>query len=445
MGAPARRARASGREPAGRAHGGSPARVPGLPRRDPEGRVRRRDDEDLGQRDLRGREVPQGRGDRHLPRRARPRPLRAVSDAREELDDPPDGSAGGPGVRAVPRPAAPMLARSGPLPPREEQFGFEVKWDGIRTVLYSDHGHVELRGRNGTDFTKRYPEVRELARSLGSRRIVLDGEIVAFDEEGRPSFERLQSRMHLASDSAVRRRMRDIPATYVIFDLLYLDGHSTTGLFVRGAPPAARPARARGAGLARAGVPPRRGEGAARGDARARDRGHRREEARLPVPARRACVALDQGEERPHAGRRDRRLDARRGGRTTSLGSLAAGVMEDGELVYCGKVGTGFTEQSLALLKRELEPLARDTSPFSGRQPPKGTQFVEPLLVAHVEFREWTGAGRSGRPRSRASGPTSRRRNACAMKVKNPLTGTFGACHAQSGAVRSASGWSTSP
>src|SRR4029078_10924016 len=92
------------------------------------------------------------------------------------------------------------------------------------------HGHVELRGRNGSDFTPRYPEVRELARALGSRRIVLDGEVVAFDEEGRPSFERLQSRMHLASDSAVKRRMRDIPATYVVFDLLYLDGHPALGL-----------------------------------------------------------------------------------------------------------------------------------------------------------------------------------------------------------------------
>ena len=67
--------------------------------------------------------------------------------------------------------------------------------------------------------------------------------------------------------------------------------------------------------------------------------------------------------------------------------------MEDGELLYAGKVGTGFTEQTLALLKRELEPLRRDDSPFSGRQPPKGTVFVDPELVAAVEFREWTESG----------------------------------------------------
>jgi bifunctional non-homologous end joining protein LigD len=81
------------------------------------------------------------------------------------------------------------------------------------------------------------------------------------------------------------------------------------------------------------------------------------------------------------------------GGRGGTIGALAVGVMEGDELVYAGKVGTGFTEQTLGLLRRELEPLRRDTSPFSGRQPPKGTVFVEPKLVASVEFREWTKSG----------------------------------------------------
>ena len=80
--------------------------------------------------------------------------------------------------------------------------------------------------------------------------------------------------------------------------------------------------------------------------------------------------------------------------------------MEGDDLVYAGKVGTGFTEQTLALLKRELEPLARDTSPFTGRQPPKGTRFVEPRLVAHVEFREWTESGTHAR--ALLQGPAAR-------------------------------------
>ena len=140
--------------------------------------------------------------------------------------DPPED----PGYEPMPNRLKPMLARSGPLPEDEERWGFEVKWDGIRTVVFCDHGHIELQGRNFSDFTPRYPEVRELARELGARRVILDGEVVAFDEQGRPSFERLQSRMHLGSESAVRRRMRDIPVTYVAFDLLYLDGRSTLPL-----------------------------------------------------------------------------------------------------------------------------------------------------------------------------------------------------------------------
>jgi bifunctional non-homologous end joining protein LigD len=81
------------------------------------------------------------------------------------------------------------------------------------------------------------------------------------------------------------------------------------------------------------------------------------------------------------------------GGRGGRLGALAVGVMEDGKLVYAGKVGTGFTEKMLTIVQRELEPLRRPDSPFEGRQPPKGTIFVEPRLVARVELREWTKSG----------------------------------------------------
>jgi bifunctional non-homologous end joining protein LigD len=81
------------------------------------------------------------------------------------------------------------------------------------------------------------------------------------------------------------------------------------------------------------------------------------------------------------------------GGRSSTLGALAVGVMDGDKLAYAGKVGTGFTEKTLALVQRELEPLRRDSSPFEGRQPPKGTVFVEPKLVARVELREWTRSG----------------------------------------------------
>jgi len=304
------------------------------------------------------------------------------------MDPPAD-----PSYEPMPDRLTPMLARSGPLPRDEEKWGFEVKWDGIRTVAFLDHGHITLQGRNFTDFTPRYPEVRPLARELGARRVILDGEIVAFDAEGRPSFERLQTRMHLASDSAVKRRMRDTPVTYVAFDLLYLDGHSTFSLTYEQRRELLEALELEGPAWR---VPAyHRGEGKALLQAT-------RKLGIEGVVAKRLDSTYDQGR-RAGAWVKIKNVNEQdvviggwtrgEGGRSSTLGALAAGVYDDGKLTYVGKVGTGFTEGTLALLQRELEPLRTDSSPFEGRQPPKGTVFVEPKLVARVELREWTRSG----------------------------------------------------
>jgi bifunctional non-homologous end joining protein LigD len=304
------------------------------------------------------------------------------------MDPPAD-----PGYEPMPDRIQPMLARSGNLPRDEEAYGFEVKWDGIRTVLFCDHGHLNLQGRNFSDFTPRYPEVRELARELGARRLVLDGEVVAFDDEGRPSFERLQARMHLASDSAVKRRMRDTPVTYVIFDLLYLEGRSTMPLPYEDRRQVLEALELEGPAWRTPAYHP--GEGSALLKAT-------RELGIEGVVAKRLDSPYEPGR-RASGWVKVKNVCLQdvvvggwtpgEGGRSTSLGALAVGVMEDGRLVYVGKVGTGFTERTLAMLGRELEPLRRPDSPFVGRQPPKGTVFVEPRLVASVEFREWTKGG----------------------------------------------------
>ncbi len=304
------------------------------------------------------------------------------------MDPPAD-----PTYEPMPDRLTPMLARSGPLPRDEEKWGFEVKWDGIRTVAFLDHGHITLQGRNFTDFTPRYPEVRPLARELGARRVILDGEIVAFDAEGRPSFERLQTRMHLASDSAVKRRMRDTPVTYVAFDLLYLDGHATFSLTYEQRRELLEALELEGPAWR---VPAyHRGEGTALLEAT-------RKLGIEGVVAKRLDSTYDQGR-RAGAWVKVKNVNEQdvviggwtrgEGGRSSTLGALVAGVYDDGKLTYVGKVGTGFTEQTLGLLQRELEPLRTESSPFEGRQPPKGTVFVEPKLVARVELREWTRSG----------------------------------------------------
>ena len=171
-----------------------------------------------------------------------------------------------------------MLARAATTLPRDERkWSFEVKWDGVRAIAYVQPGRLRLESRNLNEITDAYPEVRGLVGALGMHEAVLDGEIVAFDEADahpRPSFERLQRRMHVTSPTAVRRLMSSTPVVYAIFDLLYLDGHSLMELPVRRAPRAARVARARRAGVARPGRPPgrrrsgcsrRRGSRASRG------------------------------------------------------------------------------------------------------------------------------------------------------------------------------------
>jgi bifunctional non-homologous end joining protein LigD len=304
------------------------------------------------------------------------------------MDPPAD-----PAYEPLPEHLQPMLARLGTLPRDEERFGFEVKWDGVRALAYSDHGHWRLEGRNGSDFTPRYPELRELSRRLGSRRVVLDGEVVALGDDGRPSFERMQQRMHLASESAVRRRMRDLPVTYIVFDLLYLDGHHTLPLAYEerrelleqlelDGPAWRTPAYHRGEGSALLEATRRMGvEGVVAKRLDGPYEPGRRSSGWIKVKNVHTQDVVVGG------------WTVGEGGRSKSLGALAVGVMDGDRLVYSGKVGTGFTETTLSTLMRDLEPLRRDESPFDGRQPPKGTIFAEPSLVAEVEYREWTTAG----------------------------------------------------
>src|ERR1700710_1259917 len=128
-----------------------------------------------------------------------------------------------------PESVVPMLAKLAKLPASDEGWATEVKWDGVRAIAYCRPGRLQLQSRNLRDVTAQYPEVRRLSRRLGARDAVLDGELVAFDEQGRPSFERLQQRIHQTDESVVRRRMKSHPVTYVIFDLLYLEGRDLAG------------------------------------------------------------------------------------------------------------------------------------------------------------------------------------------------------------------------
>jgi bifunctional non-homologous end joining protein LigD len=303
--------------------------------------------------------------------------------------DPPED----PEREPMPDRIVPMMAKLADKPPPGDEWAFEIKWDGVRAIGYSEPGRLRFESRNLNDITSQYPELRALNRALGSRTAVFDGEIVAFDESGRPSFERLQQRMHLTREADVKRRAAQYPVVYVVFDLLHLDGHSLMDL-------AYEERRERLAELELDGdhwrTPGHFDDGPGLLAA------SRLQDLEGIVAKRRDCAY--------HPGKRGggwlkikntNRQELVIGGwlqgegrRAQRIGALLMGHWENGAFKYAGKVGTGFTDAELQRLQKLLEPLHRDSSPFDGSHPvPRGADFVEPRLVAEIELRGWTAAG----------------------------------------------------
>jgi bifunctional non-homologous end joining protein LigD len=137
--------------------------------------------------------------------------------------DPPEGN-----PDPFPDPFPPMLANEGELPRSTRGWAAELAWGGVRALARCRPGRLDLHDADREDIGARWPEVHRLSRQVGAHDAVLDGELVVFDEDGRPDRERLSRRDQPGSEAAMRRRARENPATYVIFDLLHLDGEDLT-------------------------------------------------------------------------------------------------------------------------------------------------------------------------------------------------------------------------
>ncbi|WP_396642652.1 ATP-dependent DNA ligase [Microbacterium sp.] len=271
----------------------------------------------------------------------------------------------------------------------------EFKWDGIRALGVWDGARLRLIGRRGTDITARYPELTAESLGLPAEPAVLDGELVALDETGRPSFSLLQPRMNLVKAQDIAAEARRTPVTYYVFDLIEYDGADVAALPLRerrallervvaeARPPLSAPpvfddldaalATAREFGL----------EGVmAKDPASAYRRGIRTEswfKVKLTQTQEVVIGAIRPG----------------RGGRSGSIGSLLLGVPGPDGLEYAGRVGTGFSDATLARLTAALSPLRTDTNPFVGIPAADASDalWVRPELVAEVEFAEWTRDG----------------------------------------------------
>jgi bifunctional non-homologous end joining protein LigD len=296
-----------------------------------------------------------------------------------------------------------MKATAGDLP-LGDGWTFEVKWDGMRALCFVEGAGLRVQSANGRDVTASWPELAGLPDAIVGSTAVLDGELIATDDAGRPDFGLLQQRMHVTDPAEVRRRAAEVPVSYLAFDLLYLDGHDLTPL------PLA-------------------------------DRRRLLDQVLEPGPRWRGSplhddgqALLDAADERGLEGVVAKRLDSRyepgtrtrawikvkvrrrqemvvggwlpgEGNRAERIGALLVGyhdVPGDHALRFAGRVGTGFREAELQRLADLFEGLATDTCPFDPLPPPaelrRGPRWLRPELVAELAFAEWTGDGRLRHP-----------------------------------------------
>lgn len=304
---------------------------------------------------------------------------------------------------------APMLATLGDLESLggDRGWAFEMKWDGVRALVYAGAGEVKLISRNDIDMTGTYPEIGRVPRGLSGRSAVLDAEIVCPDEQGRPSFRRLQKRMHVVDAAAVRRLAQNDPVVLTVFDLLYLDGES---LLRQPYTERRRRLEALTLGEGSWQAPSAFGGGSVEALAFSQEHGLE------GIMAKRLTSVYEPGR-RSTAWVKIKNVRSQevviggwtpgKGRRAGTIGALLLGVPGPGGLDYAGKVGTGFTDAMLADLAADLERLATADPPFLSvpRPDARDARWVVPRLVGEVAFSEWTDDGRLRHPTWRGLRP----------------------------------------
>jgi len=303
----------------------------------------------------------------------------------------------------MPRIIHPMLATPVDEPFDDEEWLFEIKWDGYRAIAFLDNGSIRLVSRNQNDLTRAYPELQRLHQQVHARTAILDGEVVALDDQGRPSFGLMQQRTGVGEGGRrIRRTRDDIPVVYYVFDLLYLDGYNLMQCALENRKELLRSAVTtsdilrfsdhyigQGKNLFHAAAE-RRLEGIIAKRRRSYYVQKRsREWLKIKIVKRQECVI---------GGYTDPR------GSRENFGSLVLGLYNDkGRLVHVGHAGSGFTESSHANMWKRLDMLQISRSPFFGKvESMRPVHFVKPELVAEIKFTEWTHEGEGGTIKMRA-------------------------------------------
>ena len=308
-----------------------------------------------------------------------------------------------PAKRPMPTAIHPMLATSIDEPFDGPDWLFEIKWDGYRAVAFIENGKLRLVSRNQNELTQRYPELKDLPKFVHAKTAVLDGEVVALDEQGRASFSLMQQRTGFRPGGRRGATNADVPVLYYAFDLLYLDGYDwrkvpleerkkklasllDTGDAVRYSDHYENQGKAlfemaRAKGL----------EGIL---AKKRDSIYqeRRSTEWLKIKIRHRLEAVIGGYTEPEGSR-------------AHFGSIVLGLYDKQErLIHVGQAGSGFNQKSLAEIWKMLKKRETKQNPFYGEvEALRKVYWVKPELVAEIEYAEWTdGASKGSGPKLRA-------------------------------------------
>ncbi len=317
--------------------------------------------------------------------------LPARGPAARKAREAPEGAVSSP----MPSSIQPMLAVSAAEPPAGGGWLYEVKWDGVRALCFLNQGRLRIAGRKGASIERQYPELGVLPQHVEADSAILDGEIAALDENGRPSFERLQPRIMARDANAAAQLARSRPVVFFAFDLLYWNGFD-----LRGAPLKER--RKLLEEVVRPGTGVRLSE-------------------MFDVDPRQLLEAVRaQGLEGIVAKRSASLYEERRSanwvkvkatreqefvvcgythGERDFFGALVLGVYEGERLSFAGSVGTGFDQKLMKQIREKLDELRTERPPFREKVSlPQEVQWVRPELVCTVKFLEWTNNGRVRAP-----------------------------------------------
>jgi bifunctional non-homologous end joining protein LigD len=303
----------------------------------------------------------------------------------------------------MPHAIRPMLATLIDKPFDDDDWLYEIKWDGYRAITYLDGKSVRLVSRNQNDLTAAYPELHAISGQISARNAILDGEIVALDEQGRSSFTLMQQRTGVGEGGRrIRRTRDDIPVVYYVFDVLYCDGYDVMQADLE-------KRKQLLASILTANDVVRYsdhyvGNGTALFDAAA----HRGLEG-IVAKLRRSCyvqkrssewlkIKIVKRQECVIGGFTDPR------GARENFGSLVLGLHDDeGRLIPVGQAGSGFTQGTHADMWKQLHSLETERNPFFGKvESDRRVHYVKPELVAEIKFSDWTHEGHSGAVKMRA-------------------------------------------